>query len=134
VVQAAAAAWGRQRKTLAQKQTEASMQTKTAARCASLLLLGVLLTSCIGPGLEPPGGERASDRSPGPSGPARPAIDAGSGPTDGFGNSGGETMSPNPTEMPDTSNPDPQTPPPTSPPSEMDDDADAGTDMGDESP
>jgi hypothetical protein len=131
-VQAVEAAWARRRKTLAQKQTEASMQTKTAARCASLLLLGVLLTSCIGPGLEPPGGERASnDRGPLP---AQPALDAGTRPTDGFGNSGGETMSPDPTEVPGTDSPGPQTPPPTLPPNEQDDDADAGTDVGDESP
>ena len=112
------------------------MQTKTAARCASLLLLGVLLTSCIGPGLEPPGGERGASDDRGPLGPTRPGVDAGAGPTDGFGNPGGETMSPDPTEMPGTgtNNPDPQTPPPTSPPNEEDDDADAGTDMGDESP
>jgi hypothetical protein len=108
------------------------MQTKTAARCASLLLLGVLLTSCIGPGLEPPGGERGSsgDRPA----PVGPAVDASA--PDGFGNSGGETMSPDPTETPGggTNSPEPQTPPPTSPPNEMDDDADAGTDTGDDSP
>jgi hypothetical protein len=126
------AAWARQGKMLAQRQMEASMSTKTAARCASLLLLGVLLTSCIGPGLEPPGGERGASNDRGP-GAMRPTVDAG-GPTDGFGNSGGAPVSPDPTQMPPgTDGPGPQ---PTMPPSEMDDeaDADAGTDTGDESP
>ncbi len=110
------------------------MSTKTAARCASLLLLGVLLTSCIGPGLEPPGGERGASHDRGPSA-MRPTVDAGA-PTDGFGNSGGAPVSPDPTQMPPGSGapgPQPTTPPPASG-SEGDDDADAGTDTGDESP
>lgn len=127
------------------------MRTKTAARCASrslrahrldargtalarlaLLLLGALLGSCIGPGLEPPGGGRAaSDQNVTPP-PATP--DAGTGP--GFGNTGsdtddGETMAPDPTAPP-TTDPDPQTPPPSGPNSSADDDA--GTDTADESP
>ena len=102
------------------------------ARLVLLRLGALLLASCIGPGLEPPDGDRATGgRNVTP--PGAPAMDASTGP--GFGNSGssndGETMSPDPTETPDT-DPDPQVPPATDPGAAQD--ADGGTDNADEPP